>query len=475
MLASPVNFSPGYPDVMGLEPTSTCNLRCAMCSLPARRPASTWSPGAISPEILERALEPAARVGVICANGWGENFVDPGFLDRLEEMDRRGIVTIFSTNGTLVTATHAARLARLQHLFSVNVSLDSADPVVYRQIRRHDQADAIRGLAALAAEPALLPKLTVSAVVWERSLGGLAGLPEVLSRYRVSTLILQGRVPALEPGALRPEPSGLVPEIVDALREGCHRHGIRVHIVPYLSWEMRGDLPAIWRDRASTLLADEAAADLPRTRQCGSPWEFPVIDKDGRVFPCCISPDCGEAAMVGDLRTSTFDEIWWGEPLARVRRGLLTGDPPEPCRSCPVTSTGPHFFALYAARLLDGRVPCGPQEARVRVRNVGATTWTHRTRLRIGTTRRRDRSSALATRSWLSDSRVGTFLEETVPPGCDATFAMDVPPETALDGECFQLLVEDVCWLPGTEFGLARRDRTVDVIPLPRGRPLRDG
>jgi radical SAM protein with 4Fe4S-binding SPASM domain len=53
---------------------------------------------------------------------------------------------------------------------------------------------------------------------------------------------------------------------------------------------------------------------------------------DGRVSLCCA--DFDGRHILGDLRTSTIEEIWNGPAYRAVRRQQLENGGPEICRSC---------------------------------------------------------------------------------------------------------------------------------------------
>jgi serine O-acetyltransferase len=87
------------------------------------------------------------------------------------------------------------------------------------------------------------------------------------------------------------------------------------------------------------------------------------------------------------------------------------------------------------------------------VRNTGTQTWTKDTPLRIGVVG--DRSSVCYHPSWMSQNRVCTFCEHSVRPGETATFSFEMSPGS----ETFQLVMEKVCWIPATEFTIAKPER----------------
>jgi hypothetical protein len=174
---------------------------------------------------------------------------------------------------------------------------------------------------------------------------------------------------------------------------------------------------------------------------------------------------------MGDLSSQSFAEVWHGEKFRNFRRALLDGPMPSICRTCTATSTGTHFFRLFAAAM-DPR-PNWVRADRVELgfRNVGTRTWTQETALRIGISAPRDRPSSWHHPSWINSSRVASMSEAIVRPGEIAHFGFETSAEVGEADETFELVVEGVCWLPNTRFRLERRLYTLegdlfDLVPV---------
>ena len=457
--------APEPPDVMSVEITTRCNLKCKMCALVTGGTRSSQVAGHMEENLWPRILEAARQVGHVNVNGWGENFYHPGFLGFLEDLDRLGVSTNFSTNGTFVTPEVVARLAQLRRLKHINVSIDSPDPEIFQAIRGGNLAAALRGLSALTAGLPRPERITVSSVVMESNFRSLRAFPRLLARHGVRSYVMQGMVDAgenLPAERLLPRPE--VVEAVEEVRRNCELWDIDVLVSPYLRHQAEGSEPSVWGQVAPNLRqAEEDAPGVP-TRQCSSPWDHVFVNKDGLVLPCCNCPPWEQAAadgqgVMGDLKQQSFLEIWHGERFQRFREQLLQGPMPSICQTCNVTSTGSHHLRLFAARVLSSRSSCRGAKVRLVVENAGAAPWTRASLVRVGTAAPRDRESDLKHRSWLSRNRPSTFEEERVLPGSRATFRFLVARDLWTGPEAFQLVVEDVGWLPGTRFELHPPDR----------------
>ena len=65
---------------------------------------------------------------------------------------------------------------------------------------------------------------------------------------------------------------------------------------------------------------------------CYRPWLTFTVLWDGRVSLCCA--DFDGRTVLGDLNTSSIQDIWNAEPYRAVRRQHLESGGPDVCRSC---------------------------------------------------------------------------------------------------------------------------------------------
>lgn len=408
----------------------------------------------MSDQLWQAVVPFATQAGHANIGGYGEPLLNPRCLDYLRELDREGIHTTLTTNGTLVTPAIAAELAALVHLDSVNVSIDSPDAAIYKAIRGGLVEKALTGVGHLAA--ALKPsQLTVSSVMMRTNIESLFAFPARLAELGVRTYVLQGLVdytPGLEPEETRWR-DGLAADVA-RLQEESDRAGLN------LVFELPERVAAETHDPADLLRppAEERRPSETDTKQCFAPWDVPIIDKDGKVFPCCYALS-NATAMMGDLNEASANDIWQGERFEAFRAGIVDGRTmPGICRSCTVVPTGPHPLRLYSIRLLPAQSTLeGGVEMCLAVQNAGASTWTASDTILIGTANPRDGHSAYYDPSWIGRNRICSFAEAAVPPGGTATFRFRIAPSEQVAEESFQLVVEHQCWVPGTRFQVGGR------------------
>ena len=66
--------------------------------------------------------------------------------------------------------------------------------------------------------------------------------------------------------------------------------------------------------------------------QCIIPWVYLEIFPEGTVTPCCANN-----LPLGDIKTTSLEEIWNGEKMNQFRRSLFAKNLPSSCQSCVET------------------------------------------------------------------------------------------------------------------------------------------
>jgi radical SAM protein with 4Fe4S-binding SPASM domain len=66
---------------------------------------------------------------------------------------------------------------------------------------------------------------------------------------------------------------------------------------------------------------------------CTWPWDAAYVTSAGIVQPCCMVMG-DDRVSLGDLTSTSFTHIWYGEPYREFRRRLDSSNPPDVCRGC---------------------------------------------------------------------------------------------------------------------------------------------
>lgn len=140
------------PEILHVEVTTRCNLRCRMCVKHADN--SGIEEGDMSPEIFGGLLPVLPHVDRLLLNGIGEPLLHPLLEDFIavarRRMPERAAIG-FQTNGLLLTAERAhALVAAGADRFCI--SLDAVTPDLYRKVRAGGEIDGVSAaFASLSA------------------------------------------------------------------------------------------------------------------------------------------------------------------------------------------------------------------------------------------------------------------------------------------------------------------------------------
>ncbi len=181
-LTAPVNVT--------WEVTYACNLKCVHCLSDSGQPHPQELTTAACLQVLDML---AAQKVFQLSIGGGEPFTRPDFLELIAYAHSHGIITCISTNGTLITAEVARRLA---HPFVyMQVSLDGATPASNDAIRgRGSYQKAIQAIEHLCGQNI---SVSINTVLTRLSFPELEQLVALAARYgaklRVSRFRPSGR------------------------------------------------------------------------------------------------------------------------------------------------------------------------------------------------------------------------------------------------------------------------------------------
>ena len=263
------------PDIVQIESTNLCNAKCVFCP----RDEMHRRQGVMDFDLFAKIVDECAELGIthVRVHNYGEAFLDRHLTEKVRYAKQKGIKEVgMISNGSLITEEIAAGMIDAG-LDAINISVDAAGKEVFERTRLNLEYDTvinnIRTLARLRKERGRThPKLILSFVRQDNSADEQAFIDEWS-------------------------------KVAD-----------KVHITDLHNW-------------AGTL---NAKSDVQYP--CYRLWLTFTVLWDGRVSLCCA--DFDGRNVLGDLRTSTIQEIW-NSPLYRAarRQHLETGGP-EICRSC---------------------------------------------------------------------------------------------------------------------------------------------
>ena len=327
---------------MGLvyEATMRCNLTCEFCYVgDLLNVEGEWRQ-----ELTLDALQRAFPEGSLQVNfTGGEIFMRKDILSVLDLFRGKGYACGYlTTNGTIITDERAdalAELARLGFLNHVSVSIDGPGEL-------HDKARGVKGtfertaaglrrLQEAAARKKAPLRVSINTTVAEESLETLDQMVDVAEELGVDaiglnhlmyatqaerdeTLRLIGETdPAIVSTYVTDAP-GLSPERVraqvTALQEKCRAKGVLFDYRPKVHPPL---IPAYY------------TPDTPLAGRCLYPFLHARVSFSGKVFFCPFI-----RVEVGDLTSSTLEEVWNSPRYVDMRKRLLDNGLFPVCRRC---------------------------------------------------------------------------------------------------------------------------------------------
>jgi MoaA/NifB/PqqE/SkfB family radical SAM enzyme len=318
-------------------PTNICNLTCKHCW----RVWADWDKTYKSEVSDERLMQLVDEGGEMGVKEWyfvgGGDAMARGKLmmkmcARIRELGMNGTI---HTNGTLFKPGMLEKLVEMGWE-RILVSLDGPDAEINDYIRGSgfEKATAmIRRLYELRKERgAAAPVLGIYSTITNMTYDKIDQFVELAHELQIdSGLHVSGLIAHEDPsdGAqefeLTPEQKSQLPEYIEIGMARANVLGVECQFEEYLNEELVHDGMDMHRE------FKPARTDGLAGAMCYEPWMSAAIMADGSLGPCCAL--YSKDALT--IKDGTFEEIWEGAYMTKVREGILTGEPPDYCRRCP--------------------------------------------------------------------------------------------------------------------------------------------
>ncbi len=330
------------PEVIDIELTHTCNLRCVMCHVSYEN----LSKQMLDPAFLRRlgGLEGKwVKLGSMY-----EPMAHPRFAEIVTDLSRLGMKIDLITNGTLLTPRLIDRIAS-GNFYNVTISFDGIRRETFERIRRRaDFDETLKRVDAFVAalrrrNPRVLMAISYTILrsnideiaeavdFWEARGFDHIGFISMVTRDNNETL----KAETIEP---------VVGQVAAAIDEAARRviqKGYRITMTSPLlrTSKLRDDFPRCFLAGAGLVRSAHSRARTPTTPSnyfqdgdfpgvhvsCRSPFKLARINYDGQVQLC-------NQFAVGSIYERDLLDIWRGAAASKVR-GAVTKSP-EVCHGC---------------------------------------------------------------------------------------------------------------------------------------------
>jgi radical SAM protein with 4Fe4S-binding SPASM domain len=323
------------PVEAAIFPTYKCNLHCYMCHVHHTRHK-------IEPEISAERLVNALSNGQISTlfHLGGELFARKDALEVLERFDAQGIRQIISTNGVLIDETSAKKLAELNNLICVQVSLNGTKEVD-ASIRKSASAFD-KTVASIKLLKGLGLPVWLHGVILNENVDNLADLVNLGGELGIDMInLIFGQVMS-EQDAQETEAivekwlgesvkvGGYVGELTYSLQDleksiaTAKEAGRKVGIPVDFCSRTFGARPDIYWH--GTLREQEK----PFCEMVMMPPMAPCVGPVGEIYGCPVVDK-----TFGNIIDTPLEKIWNSEPLRAFRRGMVNDKLMPVCKRCP--------------------------------------------------------------------------------------------------------------------------------------------
>ena len=275
MLATGRERSPILPEIVQIESTNICNAKCVFCP----RDEMHRTQGVMSMELFRKIVDECAELGIthVRVHNYGEPFMDRTLVEKVRYAKQKGIKEVgMISNGSLITENVARGMIEAG-LDAINISVDASGREVFESTRLGLNYDKVIA--------------NIERIVRIRRELGRTRPKLILSFVRQNNSADE-----------------------QAFIEHWKRIADKIHITDLHNW-------------AGTL-NKESDVNYP----CYRPWLTFTVLWDGRVSLCCA--DFDGRNVLGDVNTSTIQDVWNAPAYLAARRLHLESGGPDICRSC---------------------------------------------------------------------------------------------------------------------------------------------
>lgn len=346
--------------VAHIELTSRCNLRCVFCAVSQSYYRGIDLPGEVLKNVIEVIRK--RKVNIVCVSGHGETTIYKDWHLYCNELIKIGIpLHIISNFAKKLSKDELETLSRFK---SIEISCDTADPELFRKLRRGARLENLMAnLENLHVtgekNNRKLPTISFSCVVSDLNIFDLKNYVDFalklgikyfnfcnLTKYPdIDDGINANHISEMPLDAMKKAYS-ILTDTFAFLEESGIDYDYQKGLIDTLKEKIQIFTPASTQNEAfvkyrpleETQKLEKSKAHRyssrrsgSQTRDCLDPWSFFLIQSNREVLPCC-----GGHPSIGSIsKGQSLDIILNNQQIQILRKRLLTGDIPLDCLQCP--------------------------------------------------------------------------------------------------------------------------------------------
>lgn len=292
-----------------VEPTSRCNQDCVMCS--RLEMLKKVGEADMTSDQFDRVLREMPQLIDLQLNGLGEPLMNPLTPEFIKRASLKGIKTSMNCNAAFITEKKAQELLD-SGLNILKISMDGAEPELYRRIRRAEYTPVLKGIERICAarreRPGHPMRIWFNTVIQKENREHLLPIVELAALHGVDQVRFKvvGMFDLFDPKDLG-VPQADIPVIARNLRDTIFAKDIKVKTNLH---ELIDHPERLFRRHEK--------------HPCYSPFYEVYVQAYGGVRLCCEFYDSD--SDIGNLYTHSMEEIWNGPKMLEIRRRYWEGD-----------------------------------------------------------------------------------------------------------------------------------------------------
>jgi len=295
------------PPVILVESTNMCNLDCIVC----HRFLQNRKYGQMELEKFKIILKqiPTLSVGL---QGFGEPLITKDLIDMIEYCDSKGILSNFTTNGTLFDDEIINRLSKSKLLTTIAISFDYIHlEGIQKKQNLNIYIKNIKKLKEAFATKRPETNIFFAVTLTKHDLGQLDDMIDLARECGISKIVIHN-----------------VTIFDSRLKGSMYESPEREDIEKYCS-KARNKGKSMGIEVDYSYFAKWFNEELEK-RICLAPWCHTFITWDGYVHPCCHHLD----EPFGNIFKEKWPEIWNGKKYILFRKAFVEGKLDNICRKC---------------------------------------------------------------------------------------------------------------------------------------------
>jgi radical SAM protein with 4Fe4S-binding SPASM domain len=333
------------PSFAWIALTNRCNLKCAHCQRELLKEEGLLKPREMQWQIfkkLEAELFPHLERIQFGGNNFGEQLLASNWDSFFERISKFKIGISIVTNAMLLNSKRIKAIVNCGGEF--NFSLEGVTKESYMKIRGC-KFEKFLGIVKETCQEKIKrsefgARLNLGFVIFRDNIRGITRLIRIAVKLGVDRIIVTHFVPWQESQRYKSlvYHKELANKMLEKAKKLAGELNLKVDLPRPFKMEKNQDKPILH--------------GIMSLSPCYHPWRSVSINEKGDVMPCCATN-----AVLGNLESASFSEIWNGRKYRKLRKTVNSSRPLGFCRKCAfrgikMRSTSPLPFCSNESILL---------------------------------------------------------------------------------------------------------------------------